>query len=443
MGRVKSLYKNGSEVEEIAEKCEMRLLNRIPITMNVRKRFLHYFSQVSKELNCHHSKIPIAELYKFRDAVAKEKDSNRFLIALGFRNKKTSLLSVLDKAIEICLKTDDDRFHYRDFNFYYTVLEPTLPFMRNGIVSSLLLISLFYILTPIIFCSLEIRGVCPVSSKSALHGYVSAIYFASTTMSTVGYGDLGVFSADDPPKNWHILLVTVYMLVAVYVGTTALRAGFEAAFSPFLTLSERIINRTQGELKDDQLLYVKVRRVKQIKLLGIFMQFLLMNLIGLFISRAFVDWSWTTSLYWVVQTSLTVGYGDLTMDEGMRDFQIFYLVISTFVVGDVLGKIADLGDEIQQLRRNWAFERREVSRGMIDDFQGYNNDGLLDQYEFVVASLLFLNKISPKDINPIMKKFKQLAGDDNQISIDDSQEESTDQGQDADFDIDIPHTQNA
>merc|ERR1712113_234013 len=99
----------------------------------------------------------------------------------------------------------------------------------------------------------------------------------------------------------------------------------------------------------------------------------------------------------------------------MRWFQIFYLLISTFFVGDAIRKLVDIEDEIQHIRRVWAFERREVSRDMIEEFQANDNDGKIDQYEFVVTALLVLGKISSKDLYHIMKKFRTLAGDDNVI----------------------------
>ena len=87
-------------------------------------------------------------------------------------------------------------------------------------------------------------------------------------------------------------------------------------------------------------------------------------------------------------------------------------------VGDALGKLADLNKEIQQRRRNWEFERWEVSKGMIDKFQAYENNRKVNQYEFLVASLLALHKINSKDITPIMDKFCKLAGEDGMIGDD-------------------------
>jgi len=52
---------------------------------------------------------------------------------------------------------------------------------------------------------------------------------------------------------------------------------------------------------------------------------------------------------------------------------------------------------------------------MVDELQ--LNDDKLDQYEFVVGSLLLLQKVKTDDINQIMEKFRELAGDKTYISV--------------------------
>ena len=61
--------------------------------------------------------------------------------------------------------------------------------------------------------------------KYDYHGIMSTVYFASTTMSTVGYGDLSIVRSDYEPNKWEILLGTVYMVIAAGVSVTALSAG--------------------------------------------------------------------------------------------------------------------------------------------------------------------------------------------------------------------------
>ena len=43
--------------------------------------------------------------------------------------------------------------------------------------------------------------------------------------------------------------------------------------------------------------------------------------------------SWMESFYWSVQTTTTIGYGDVETPEGLRWFLLFYLAISTYFVG--------------------------------------------------------------------------------------------------------------
>eukprot|EP00978_Attheya_sp_CCMP212_P034455 scaffold144303_cov29-Attheya_sp.AAC.1 len=43
--------------------------------------------------------------------------------------------------------------------------------------------------------------------------------------------------------------------------------------------------------------------------------------------------------------------------------------------------------------------------------QATENDGKIDQFEFLVASLLSLGKVTSDDVAPIMEKFRELSGD--------------------------------
>jgi hypothetical protein len=100
----------------------------------------------------------------------------------------------------------------------------------------------------------------------------------------------------------------------------------------------------------------------------------------------------------------------MAMPFEMRWFQVFYLLISTYFVGDALGKLGSYNEEIRQLRRFFAWNRREVSQGMIEDWQASDHDDKIDQYEFALASLLDLGTITSSDLQPIMAKFRGLAG---------------------------------
>lgn len=82
----------------------------------------------------------------------------------------------------------------------------------------------------------------------------------------------------------------------------------------------------------------------------------------------------------------------------MRWFNILYLILSTYFVGQALGGLVSLRSELEEVRIKTAWGRREVSRGLIEEMQPDDNNGSIDQYEFLVASLLQLQTISSADI---------------------------------------------
>lgn len=103
-----------------------------------------------------------------------------------------------------------------------------------------------------------------------------------------------------------------------------------------------------------------------------------------------------------------------------RWFQIIYLTLGTYFVGNAFGKLASLKQELEETRRFYAWKRRIVSKSLIQDMN--LNDDILDQYEFVVSSLLSLGKIDSDDIGPIMDRFRTLAGRKGYIQLSDQQE---------------------
>ncbi|VEU41833.1 unnamed protein product [Pseudo-nitzschia multistriata] len=60
---------------------------------------------------------------------------------------------------------------------------------------------------------------------------------------------------------------------------------------------------------------------------------------------------------------------------------------------------------------------------MVNELQ--TNDDKLDQNEFVLGSLLILNKVKSNDIKQIMDKFRELAGDKEYISISEMDQDQT------------------
>jgi hypothetical protein len=231
--------------------------------------------------------------------------------------------------------------------------------------------------------------------------------------------------------RWRLFVGILYMIASLLVAIIAFGAAADQAFSPLSSLMGESWQKLCGYMTGDffmsggQLLYQQIRRVQFVMIFEVILQFTLLNLVGVFVSRYFANhtdiesqqWNWMTSLYWAVQTTTTIGYGDLDMSFDLRWFQVFYLTLSTYFVGNALGKVASLQSTIEQIRRQYAWKRREVSKGLIKEMQSHEHDDSVDQYEFAIASLLTLGTISASDLAPIMDKYRQLAGDSGYIQI--------------------------
>ena len=145
------------------------------------------------------SRIKYRDILDWKEQVEKETEGNdaegiisRMVQWGGILCDKQCLAAILAKAKVVADKIElqpDDDFHYEDFNYHHTMLVSRWPWMRHELFFALAVVLTFYFLTPILFCVIiKDEGVCPQDAK--VPGWISALYFASATMSTVGYGGM-------------------------------------------------------------------------------------------------------------------------------------------------------------------------------------------------------------------------------------------------------------
>ena len=147
------------------------------------------------------------------------------------------MLQLLNKAVDVIREVDGRWLWYRDFNFYFTVVVPSRSALLNHrVLRSMVLLVLFYLGSAVLFCNvLQNDGICVVDTAGSMDddnsgeprpinndggwfvatdGWLSAIYFASVTMSTVGYGDLSVANASETPSDGSYLIGALYQVVS-------------------------------------------------------------------------------------------------------------------------------------------------------------------------------------------------------------------------------------
>lgn len=266
----------------MADRVETRRANRITVTFPVRVKFLKLCRAAAIEAGTG-NKLHRDVLVKMRDEVKEKVDSTdidtltrKLFTYLGFRDRDATLLQVFDRAIERVDEIQGEWLHYSDFNFYDTRLESRWPWMRSGAVGAALVIFGFFLFTPILFCGIiKDSQVCPedpTGRDRPYYGWLTAVYFASTTMSTVGYGDVTV----SKNTRWSIFIGSVYMLLALVVAITAFSAAAEHAFqrtlSPLNEMTEKLLLKLTGKHEEKQLLYQHIRKIKFIKITEILVQ---------------------------------------------------------------------------------------------------------------------------------------------------------------------------
>jgi hypothetical protein len=182
-----------SGVENLAHKIEIRRDSRIPITLAVRKRFLKKCREMAIQRGFK-KRVFLDDLRQFRDELREEveRDQNpvsSLLHWVGFPDESTMLLRVVDKGIErVTSYLEQEFLFFQDFSFYYTRLISRSPWLRSPLQKYVLTVLAFYIFAPVLFCWIvDDEDVCPdVPGKGPYAGWLTATYFASVTLSTVG-----------------------------------------------------------------------------------------------------------------------------------------------------------------------------------------------------------------------------------------------------------------
>lgn len=274
---------------------------------------------------------------------------------------------------------------------------------------------------------------------------IDACYFAVTTFTTVGYGDLV------PTSTASMMFTCVYALT----GVACLGIALGILGSNLIDAQETAINRA-AEVSRYQVLSVfdvdvvssdpqqQQQQQKQTAAQDLpssqptaagtssssssssttkIVSLLLHNahnipLVCIMLGLAFwigkeSKWDTPQTIYYLVMTASTIGYGDLTPPtQTGRWIAIFFIPMACAATGQWLGVVATwiIDGRQRQFWKSRMAETRELTQRDLDIMDD-NGDGLVSRAEFLEFMLVAMNKIDQELVTDLRRHFDKLDTD--------------------------------
>ena len=217
-------------------------------------------------------------------------------------------------------------------------------------------------------------------------------YFATVTLTTVGYGDLV------PTTVGAKFFAVFYILLGLSL--VASSVGMMTA-----SVEEKVEEAEEEVATADRVSKGRERMARVFAAVG---TLLLLALIGLLFVHFNEGFAWSDSFYWAFVTLSSVGYGDLTIaKESTRIFLIFYIFFGVAATASALGTFAQVWGEIEEENHTNAFIERGVSEAMIREIDD-SGDCSVDKWEFMSYMLVKTGKVAPDDIKKVEEVFNLL-----------------------------------
>lgn len=258
---------------------------------------------------------------------------------------------------------------------------------------------------------------------------IDSLYFAVSTFTTVGYGDL-------EPQSQSSQLFTIFfavygvIILGIFIGVVghSISEGRAATTRRWKRNQKRRLlhhlfpdyrppslyppsegdpliqqARRHSWWSDNVSLLDDVWNVCKVEAPEILLVMLLALILGL---RE--GWTMTSTFYFCIMSASTTGYGDyVPKTNSDKIYCIFFLPLSVAVFGEVLGRIATLYISRRNRELEYSHLHRTVTLCDLKRMDA-NNDGMVDREEFLIFLLVALQKVDEEFIDELKAIFVAL-----------------------------------
>jgi potassium channel subfamily K len=250
---------------------------------------------------------------------------------------------------------------------------------------------------------------------------IDSLYFAVSTFTTCGYGNLSPTTAAGQIFTIFFAMYGVIIL-GVFIGivghsisqaqTRALRKLKKERQEEILEtlFAEDKRDRKEcdelireGLLSDHASLMDNIKEVVWAELPAILLVAAAALVLGI---RE--GWTLVSTIYFCIMSATTTGFGDYSPTTQIdKVYCIFFLPLAVAVFGEVLGRIAGVYIQRKVHRAEIKFLHRSVTRCDLGRMDA-NKDGMVDMEEFLTFMLVALQKVDRESIDDLKTIFRSL-----------------------------------
>jgi len=247
---------------------------------------------------------------------------------------------------------------------------------------------------------------------------MEAVYFATVTASTVGYGDL-----TPPDALWPRAFTIVLIFVGVLVVASRLTTAADLLFGEYerwargwlrrmLPSDHNKTDETGRAIIESQYVFYPKNLLPSVTLN------IALQLGSAYIFVAIEGWDYGSALYHCIVTATTVGYGDelITSPEG-QGWAVVHILLSVSMLGFTITSVEELRQERDQETKRVAALNQRLTKSLLERVERHSaalrpymkrDAAGVDELEFAICMAVELGMIDAKLLQPFIEQFREL-----------------------------------